>query len=98
MRTFVVRALLAVSPLGFAIAPAGLPPVQAQSTPVQTEQTLHQSDQSRDRDRSRAEDVRIGRDWKAQGGENAHVGPASADQDHQTIGRNWRAHPDNRDH
>ena len=28
----------------------------------------------------------------------SHAGAAAADQDHQTIGRDWRAHPDNRDH
>lgn len=98
MRIFVIRALLAMSPLVFAIAPAGLAPAHAQSSPVQAGQTPQQSDQSRERDRGRAEDVKIGRDWKAEGGENDHAGPAPADQDHQTIGRDWRARPDDRDH
>lgn len=74
------------------------PPVRAQSAHVQTKQTPRQSDQSRAQDRSRAEDVKIGRDWKAERGGNSHAGAAAADQDHQTIGRDWRAHPDNRDH
>jgi hypothetical protein len=97
MRIFVLRALLAVAPLLFAIAPAGSAPVQAQSATVQAGQRPQQSDQSREQDRSRADDVKIGRDWKAQGAENDHVGPPPADQDHETIGRDWRTHPDNRD-
>jgi hypothetical protein len=69
-------------------------PVQAQSAPVQTEQTPQQSDQTRGQDRSRAEDVKISRDWKAQEGDNDHAGSAAADKDHQTVGRDWRAHPE----
>lgn len=53
--------------------------------------------QSREQDRSRAEDVKIGRDWKAQGGENDHAGQAAPDQDHQTVGRDWRARPEKSD-
>jgi hypothetical protein len=73
-------------------------PVQAQSAPVQTEQTPQQSDQTRGQDRSRAEDVKISHDWKAQGGKNDASGRAAVDKDHETVGRDWRAHPDNRDH
>lgn len=74
-----------------------VPPAQAQSASPQTEQTPQQSDKAREQDRSRAEDVKIGRDWKAQGGDNNRSGPAAAEQDHQTIGRDWRAHPNDRD-
>ncbi len=76
-------------------APA--PQARAQSAPVEAGQTPAQSDQSRMRDRSRAEDVRIGRDWKAQGGEKNEANPAAVDRDHETVGRDWRAHPENRD-
>jgi hypothetical protein len=83
--------------LAFATAQAGLTPVQAQSPPVQAPQTPQQSEQSREQDRSRAEDVKIKRDWKAQGGDKDHAGPSATDRDHETVGRDWRAHPDNRD-
>jgi hypothetical protein len=83
--------------LAFAIAQGGFTPVQAQSPPVQAGKTPQQSEQSREQDRRRAEDVKIKRDWKAQGGEREHVGPAGTNKDHETVGRDWRAHPDNLD-
>src|SRR5690349_6741274 len=98
MKNSASLSLLSVGALVLAFAGNGVAPLRAQSTPVQTEQTPRQSDQSRAQDRSRAEDVKIGRDWKAEGGGNSHAGAAAADQDHKTIGRDWRAHPDNRDH
>ena len=94
MRIFAGPALLALSTLALPIAQAELTPAQAQSTPVQAEQTPAQSDQSRDR--SRAENVKIGRDWKARGGSDHHSRRADTDKDHQTVGRDWRVHPDNR--
>ena len=97
MRIFAAPAFWALSALAFAIAQGGFTPVQAQSTTVQQAQTPQQSDHARAQDRSRAEDVKIKRDWKAEGGENAHAGSAAAKKDHQTVGRDWRAHPDNRD-
>ncbi|MFL6836640.1 MAG: hypothetical protein ACJ8FZ_04955 [Bradyrhizobium sp.] len=45
---------------------------------------------------SRAEDVKIRRDWKAEG-ENDHTNQATPDDSHQTFGRDWRAHPEDRD-
>jgi hypothetical protein len=71
--------------------------VQAQSRPVEKAQSPQKAEQSREQDRSRAEDVRIGRDWKAQGGENDHAGQAAPDENHQTVGRDWRAHPEKQD-
>lgn len=68
--------------------------VQAQSTPVQEPQSPQQSEQSREQDRSRAEDVKIGRNWKAEGGDKDHAGQAAPDENHQTVGRDWRAHPE----
>jgi hypothetical protein len=94
MRIFATAVLFAAVGLAF---PQGSP-AQAQSAPVLKEQTPSQAEQSRDQDRSRAEDVKIKRDWKAQGGENDHAGAASSDKDRETVGRDWRAHPDNRDH
>jgi hypothetical protein len=97
MRIFAGLAFWALSALAFAIVQGGVTPVQAQSAPVQQAQTPQQSDQARAKDRSRAEDVKIKRDWKAEGGANARAGSAAAKKDHQTVGRDWRAHPDNRD-
>ena len=88
--------LLSAGALALVFVGSGVAPVQAQSASVQTEQTPQQSDQSREQDRSRAEDVKIGRDWKAEEGNKNDA--KAANQDHQTIGRDWRAHPDNRNH
>jgi hypothetical protein len=98
MRILTTGFLLVASASALAIVQANWTPVEAQSAPVETGQTPQQADQSREQDRSRAEDVRIGRDWKAQEGENSHAGAAPADKDHETVGRDWRAHPDKQDH
>ncbi|UGY03877.1 hypothetical protein [Bradyrhizobium quebecense] len=94
MRSSTSLAALSVFALIFAFGEAG---AQAQSTPVQEAQPPQQSDHSREQDRSRAEDVKIGRDWKALSGENDHAGQATPDDNHQTVGRDWRAHPENQD-
>jgi len=93
MKMFPTAALLVLPAL--ATAGGGMTPVQAQSAPVQSEQAPAQADQTRAQDRSRAEDVKIGRDWKAQGGDHARAG--HVDSSHETVGRDWRAHPDNKD-
>lgn len=96
MRIRALRMLLPVSAFAFALGLAGLPPVQAQTTPVQAEKTPQQSEQSREQDRTRAEDVKVGRDWKARESENTSAAPAS-DKTRETVGRDWRAHPEKRD-
>lgn len=90
------RSLSLSSTLALSLAFAGTC-AQAQSTQVQQPQTPQQSEQSREQDRSRAEDVKIGRDWKAQGGENDHANQAAPSEDHQTVGRDGRARPENQD-
>ena len=95
MSMFTTAALLAIPTFALAAAGGGMTPVQAQSAPVQSEQAPAQADQTRAQDRSRAEDVKIGRDWKAQGGEPARAG--HVDSSHETVGRDWRAHPENQD-
>lgn len=100
-----VLAVAMAIPLSFALAPAsaeesGLSKTynQGQSVPVQPDRTPQQSDQSRDQERARGESVQIERDWKAQ--ENANrtagdrEGSGKTDEDHQTVGRDWRAHPE----
>lgn len=66
---------------------------------VQPDQTPRQAEQAREQDRKDAEDVQIGRDWKAQGGsEGGRMGRTEpSGQQHETVGRDWRAHPDDRE-
>ncbi|MET4492127.1 hypothetical protein [Bradyrhizobium sp. LA7.1] len=71
---------------------------QAQAAiPVQPDQTPQQAEQAREQDRKNAEDVKIGRDWKAESGGDRVGHPDQSDQDHQTVGRDWRTRPDNDD-
>lgn len=72
---------------------------QGQSAPVQPDRTPQQSNQARDQERARGESVQIERDWKAQENANGAAvdreGSAAKDEkDHQTVGRDWRAHPE----
>jgi len=89
-------AALFVSAVGFVIADGTLS-ARAQSAPVQTEQTPGQSDQSRTQDRSSGEDVKIGRDWKAQD-TPANAGRTDNERSNETVGRDWRAHPEGKQH
>jgi hypothetical protein len=53
---------------------------------------------AREKDRKDAEDVQIGRDWKAQSGGDDAMQTDSSGEDHQTVGRDWRARPENDEH
>jgi hypothetical protein len=90
-------ALAAVFVLAATFVHDGAAPAQAQSTPVQTEKTPAQADQSRSQDRKRAEDTKIGRDWKAQSADHTNAGRVDADRNHETVGRDWRTHPKSQD-
>jgi len=84
------------------------PPNQTQIAPVQPERSPQQSEQSREQDRKSAEDVQVGRDWKAQQRDGDRMGRMGQnnmgqtnmgrmmdrDEDHRTVGRNWRTHRD----
>ncbi|MFL5239357.1 MAG: hypothetical protein ACJ8EL_17520 [Rhizomicrobium sp.] len=82
------------------------PRAQTQITPVQPERSPQQSEQSREQDRKSAEDVQVGRDWKAQQRDGDRMGRMGRmgqnnmgrmmdqDEDHRTVGRNWRTHRD----
>jgi hypothetical protein len=113
MRIFAVATILLLSssavPL-FAQEEGKSPAVsQPQTTPVQPERTPQQSDQSRDQDRQRAEDTRVGRDWRTQEHGSDNMGrmgrndmgqmrdrmDRDKDWDHRTVGRNWQMHHDN---
>jgi|SRR5947209_6178336 len=81
---------------------------QPQTAPVQPERTPQQSEQARDQDRKQAEDVRVGRDWRAEEregdrsdrmgqnepGRNTDQIGRDRDRDERTVGRNWRMRPD----
>ena len=112
MRTVVFAALLLASsslqPLWAQDQSKPSPSSQPQTVPVQPEHTPQQSEQSRDQDRDRADDVRVGRDWRTEERDRDRQertgrhdeGRASdrmghdMDRDRSTVGRNWRMHPD----
>jgi hypothetical protein len=62
--------------------------------------TPQQSEQSRERDRERAEDAHVGPGWRAQQRDDDRMGRMDQnmdrDSEHRTIGREWRARPDDR--
>jgi hypothetical protein len=77
------------------------PANQPQLTPVQPERSPRQAEQTRDQDRKSAEDVQLGRDWRAEprdGDRRAQrrMGRMNDDDDsdHRTVGRNWRMQRD----
>jgi hypothetical protein len=74
---------------------------QAQ-TPVQPERTLRQSERSREQDRERAEDVRVGRGWRTEDRDSDRsdrMGHNDMGRTRdETVGRNWRMRPDDDDH
>ena len=70
-------------------------------TPVQPERSTRQSEQSRDQERNSAEDVQVGRDWRAEQRDGDRMGQRRMgrmsdedDGDHRTVGRNWRMQRD----
>src|SRR4051812_32866007 len=75
-------------------------PSRPQTTPVQPERTPQQSEVSREQDRKSAEDVQIGRDWRAEreGDRMGRMGERRMndpnDWDHRTVGRNWQMQRD----
>lgn len=70
-----------------------------QTTPVQPERPPQQSEQAREQDQKRSEDVRVGRDWRAQQrndpGDRA-TGRGHYDRDDRTVDRNLRMERDDR--
>jgi hypothetical protein len=70
-------------------------------TPVQPERSPRQSEQARDQERKSAEDVQVGRDWRAEQRDGDRMGQRRMgrmndedDSDHRTVGRNWRMQRD----
>ena len=94
-----ILALVSLSALVLAFVPGGAPArAQTQAAPPQTTvQAPEGSAQSDNRDRNGAGNVRIERDWKAKGGDNDRTGSVKTEAGHETIGRDWRAHPEKPD-
>jgi hypothetical protein len=81
---------------------------QTTTVPVQPERSQQQSRESREEDRDRGEDRRVGRDWRAYPSDRNSRGPMGqndigrmrdrmerdTDSDHRTVGRDWRVRPD----
>jgi len=70
-------------------------------TPVQPERSPRQAEQSLDQERKAAEDVRVGRDWRAEQRDGDRMGQRRMgrmndedDSDHRTVGPNWRMQRD----
>ena len=71
---------------------------QAQNVPVQPDRTREESNRAREEERARSEGVRIAPDWKAQESDaNRLERPDKTDQNHQTVGQDWRARPEGQD-
>ena len=110
MRTLVFAAILlgstSLQPLLAQNQPNPPQSSQPQTVPVQPERTPQQSEQSREQDRDRAEDVRVGRDWRTEErgadrmdrmgrNEERRTNESMGDMDRdRTVGRNWRMRPD----
>lgn len=76
---------------------------QQQTVPVQPERSPQQSEQSREADRTRAEDVQVGRDWRTQQRDGDRMGRMDRnnmgrmmdqDSEHRAVGRGWRMRHD----
>ena len=69
-------------------------PSQPQSVPVQPERSPQQSEQAREQEQKRGDDVRVGRDWRAQErddrGDRAMGGRDRDYRDDRTVGRSSR--------
>jgi hypothetical protein len=84
------------------------PANESQAVPVQPERTPQQSEQSRDQDQDRADDVRVGRDWRTQERDDDRMDrigqndserasdrvERDIDRDRSTVGRSSRMRAD----
>lgn len=90
-------ALISLAALILGFVPGGSP-ARAQTQAAPSETTVQRTDGSvRTNDRSHQGTVTIDRDSKTQSGKDDRTGSVKMKEGHETIGRDWRAHPDNRD-
>jgi len=90
-------ALISLSALILGFVPGGSP-VRAQTQAAPSETTVQKPGGAvQTEDRSHQGTVTTDREWKAQGGENDRTGSVKTEEGHETIGRDWRAHPDKQD-
>jgi hypothetical protein len=86
--------LVSVSALILGFVSSG-PPAKAQTQQAAPSETTVQGANGsvQSKDRSHEGTVTVDREWKAQNGiEN--TGSVKPNEPHETIGRDWRAHPD----
>jgi hypothetical protein len=94
MRNF---ALVSLSALILGFVP-GWSSARAQTQAAPSETTVQKPGGAvQTEDRSHQGTVTVDREWKAQGGENDRAGSVKPEEEHETIGRDWRAHPDKQD-
>lgn len=107
MRVLIIATVLLMTSAlvpSFAEEAENAPAPSQPQTPVQPERSPRQSEQSRDQDRKSAEDVQVGRDWRAQRRDDdrmermgqSRMGRTDDqdDSDRRTVGRNWQMHRD----
>lgn len=108
-RHLITLSLFLLSSSGFPVVASAQQPdakpsesqAQPQSPPVQPERTPQQSDQARQQDNRNAEGTRVNPDWttRQRNDERADMDrprrmDRDQDQDHRTMGRNWRRDDD----
>jgi len=90
-------ALISLSALILGLVSGGSP-ARAQTQAAPSETTVQRPDGSvQTNDRSHQGTVKVDRDWKTESGASDRTGAVKTEEGHETIGRDWRAHPDNQD-
>jgi len=99
MRVLAIATILALSSAAFPALAQQTDSSRPQAVPVQPERTPQQADQVRSREKTQGTDVKIGSGWRMHKtdkdpngqGKTVKTG-AGIDQDHRTVGQNWRMH------
>jgi hypothetical protein len=97
-----ILAIAAILLLSSSVVPAGAQQAagnaqnsnRPQTVPVQPERSPQQPAQAREQEMKQGEDVKIGKDWRAQERDHDTVGHGNTgqatDQDNKTVGQDWR--------
>jgi Ni/Co efflux regulator RcnB len=96
MRVLAIATILALSSTAFPALAQQTDSSRPQAVPVQPERTPQQADQVRSREKTQGTDVKIGSGWRMHKTDKDRNGQgktgAATDQDHRTVGQNWRMH------
>jgi Ni/Co efflux regulator RcnB len=96
MRVLAIATILALSSTAFPALAQQTDSRRPQAVPVQPERTPQQADQVRSREKTQGTDVKIGSGWRMHKTDKDRNGQgktgAATDQDHRTVGQNWRMH------